>query len=51
MGGVTSTAASTSLDANSSQLPVARPYDFGALKSSLLRGRLPDDDSIKLLSI
>jgi len=30
-------------ESTGSQLPVAGPYDFGALMSSLLRGRLSDD--------
>ena len=33
----------------SSQLPVAGSYDYGALKTSLLRGRLSDDDKYKVL--
>lgn len=37
-----------SLD-ESSQLPVAGSYDYDALKASLLRGRLSDDDKYKVL--
>ena len=36
-------ATSRDTETESSQLPVAGPYDFGTLKASLLRGRLRDD--------
>ena len=33
----------------SDQLPVVRPYDLGALKITLLKGRLSDDDKYRVL--
>ena len=48
-GGPRSTAGATQSLVESSQLLVAGPYDYGALKASLLMGRLPDDDKYKVL--
>ena len=48
-GEARSVASATQSFGESSQLPVTGPYDFGALKSSLLRGRLSDDDKYKVL--
>ena len=42
-------ATSRDTETESSQLPVAGPYDFGTLKASLLRGRLQDDDKYEAL--
>ena len=36
-------------ETESSQLPVAGPYNFGILKANLLRGRLQDDDKYEAL--
>ena len=44
-----STATSTTTLGEPSQLPVVGPYDLGAIKSSLLGGRLSDDDKCKVL--
>lgn len=44
-----SMASATQSLGESSQLPVTGPYNFGALKSSILRGRLSDDDKYKVL--
>ena len=44
-----STATSTTTLGEPSQLPVVGPYDIGAIKSSLLRGRLSDDDKYSVL--
>ena len=44
-----STATSTTTLGEPSQLPVVGPYDLGAIKSSLLGGRLSDDHKCKVL--
>jgi len=44
-----STATSTTTLGEPTQLPVVGPYDLGAIKSSLLGGRLSDDDKCKVL--
>ena len=44
-----STATSTTTLGEPSQLPVVGPYDIGAIKSSLLGGRLSDGDKYKVL--
>jgi len=44
-----STATSTTTLGEPSQLPVVGPYDLGAIKSSLLGGRLSDGDKYKVL--
>ena len=42
-------ATSRDTENESSQLPVAGPYDFETLKANLLRVRLRDDDKYKAL--
>ena len=39
----------TSTPVESSHLPVVGPYDLGHIKTSLLRGKLSDDDKHKVL--